>query len=98
MNLTAFLNVSSLLLGLLAWGVPFLAVAHRSRFALCCIGSFACCGLSLLFQLFELRHRVALEDWSALLDTAPAVTLAASVLFVGVLGCNLFVLLHRTRR
>lgn len=96
--MSAMLNVGSLILGLAAWGLPFLAVKKKDQFGMCCLGSFGCCILSLLFQLFEVKNRVNLEDWSALMDTIHAVVLAAVVMIVVMVVCNLIALLHAARR
>lgn len=96
--MSAFYNFGSLMLGLVSWVFPFLAIRKKYRFGLCCLGSFGCCILSLLLQLFEMKNRVNLEDWSALMDTMHAVTLAAVVMIVVMLICNMFVLLRVTWR
>lgn len=96
--MTTVFNLGSLALGLAAWGLPFLAIGKKDRFGLCCLGSFGCCILSLLLQLFEVKNRVNLEDWSALMDTMHAVTLAAVVMIVVMVVCNLFALLRAARR
>ncbi len=92
------LNIGSLLLGLAAWGLPFASLGNRDRFAFCCLGSFGCCILSLLFQLLEVKRRVELTDWSALMDTMHAVVLAAVVMVVVMMVCNLSALLRTARR
>ena len=91
-------NIASLILGVAAWGLPFLAVKKKDQFGMCCLGSFGCCILSLLFQLFEVKNRVDLSDWSALMDTMHAVVLAAVVLVVVMVVCNLFALLRAAQR
>ena len=85
-------NIGSLVLGLAAWILPLLAVGKSYRFALCCVGSLSCCAVSLLMQLLEIKRRVHLSDWSALLDTMDAVVLAAVVLICGVIVTNLLAL------
>lgn len=92
------LNVGSLILGLAAWSLPFLAVKKKDQFGLCCLGSFGCCILSLLLQLLEINRRVDLTDWSALMDTMHAVVLAAVVMVVVMVVCNLSALLRTARR
>ena len=92
------LNIGSLILGFAAWLLPLLAIGKRDRFSFCCLGSFGCCILSLLLQLFEAKRRVVLEDWSALMDTMHAVTLAAVFMVAVMLVSNLFVLLRSARR
>lgn len=81
-------NIGSLILGLAAWGLPLLAIGKKYRFALCCIGSLSCCVTSLLLQLLEVKRRVALSDWSALMDTMNAVILAVVVLICGMVAIN----------
>ena len=96
--MSVFFNLGSLMLGLAAWGLPFLAIGKKDRFSICCLGSFGCCILSLLLQLFEVKNRVNLEDWSALMDTMHAVVLAAVVMIVVMVVCNLIALLRTARR
>ncbi len=96
--MSAIFNLGSLILGLAAWGLPFLAIGKKDRFSICCLGSFGCCILSLMLQLFEVKNRVNLEDWSALMDTMHAVVLAAVGMVVVMLVCNLIALLHTARR
>lgn len=81
-------NIGSLILGLAAWGIPLFAIGKKYRFALCCVGSLSCCAVSLMLQLLEIKRRVDLSDWSALMDTMGAVVLAAVVLIAGVLVIN----------
>ncbi len=92
------LNIGSLILGFAAWGLPFASLGKRDRFAFCCLGSFGCCIASLLFQLLEVKRRVDLTDWSALMDTMHAVILAAVVMVVVMMVCNLIALLRTARR
>ena len=96
--MSAIFNLGSLILGLAAWGLPFLAIGKKDRFSICCLGSFGCCILSLMLQLFEVKNRVNLEDWSALMDTVHAVVLAAVGMVVVMVVCNLIALLHTARR
>lgn len=93
-------NIGSLILGLAAWVIPLLALGKKDRFVLCCIGSLSCCSVSLLLQLLEIRRRVELSDWSALMDTTDAVVLAAVLLICGLFAINCIALfgVHRTKR
>lgn len=85
-------NLGSLVLGLTAWGIPLCAIGRKYRFGICCIGSLSCCVLSFLLQLLEVRNRVRLSDWSALMDTIDAVVAAAVIMVVVTLISNVFVL------
>ena len=96
--MSALFNLGSLLLGLAAWALPFLAIGRKERFFFCCLGSFSCCIASLLLQLMEVQHRVRIEDWSALMDTINAVVMAAVVMVAVTVACSLFALLRAARR
>ena len=87
-----------MILGLIAWMLPLFALGKKYRFALCCIGSIGCCAVSLLFQLLEVKNRVGLEDWSALMDTIHGVALAAVVMLVVALISNLVALFCPVKR
>lgn len=85
-------NVLSLALGILTLGFSIHSI--RVRFCpTCCILSFTCCCGALLGQLLEVRRRVEISDWSALMDTMDAVIFAAVVLFVLTVLLNLLALL-----
>ena len=82
--ITPLLNVSSLLLGLAAWGFG-IAALRRGKISLT---SFALCLTALVFQFAELTHRAQIGDVSAIFDTVGAVTLAAAVLSAGTVLLN----------
>ena len=82
--ITPLLNVSSLLLGLAAWGFAIDALRRRKI----SLTSFALCLLALVFQFAELTHRAQIGDVIAILDTVQAVTMAAAVLSAGTLFFN----------
>ena len=82
--ITPILNVSSLLLGLTAWGFA-IAGLKRRRMSLT---SFALCLTALVFQFAELTHRAQIGDVIAILDTVQAVTMASAVLSAGTLFLN----------
>ena len=82
--ITPILNVSSLLLGLTAWGFG-IAALRRGKISLT---SFALCLTALVLQFMELTHRARIGDVSAILDTVGAVTLAATVLSAGTMLLN----------
>lgn len=82
--ITPLLNVSSLLLGLAAWGFGIAALRRRKI----SLTSFALCLLALVLQFAELTHRAQIGDVIAILDTVQAVTMAAAVLSAGTLFLN----------
>lgn len=73
MLISTILSLGSLLLGLIAWIVPFLAMKQprknpfKNYFFV--IVSFSACIGALCLQLFEINNRVQTKDWSALMDT-----------------------------
>lgn len=92
MSIVIVCNLGSLILGLVAWGIPLCAIGRKYRWGICCIASLSCCALSLFLQLVEVKHRVGLNDWSALMDTIDAVVLAAAVMIGGMLISNILAL------
>ena len=82
--ISGVLNLSSLLLGLAAWGFGLSALL-KGRMSLT---SFVLCLLALLLQLAELPHRAAMGDTAAILDTVCAVFLAAATLSAGTVLLN----------
>jgi len=93
----SFLNLGSLILGLVAWILPGINLSrfekhdNKKWFALS-IMSFSACAISLCFQIFYINHKVNVEDWSALMDTMGAVVLASTVLLIVTIILNLVTL------
>lgn len=98
MSLSVFHNIASLVLGLAAWAVP-IAVIARAKTKGCgfSIVSFSACALSLVFQIFEIRNRTHLEDWSAIMDTIDTLSWVVVVLFTMTVVLNI-VAYHRISR
>lgn len=82
--ISGVLNLSSLGLGLMAWGFGMNALRKR-RMSLM---SFVLCLLALILQFAELTHRATMGDTSAILDTICAITLAAVTLAAGTVFLN----------
>lgn len=81
-------NLLSLLLGLVSWGLGLGAI-FKPGLRWLSPASFLACGVSLLLQLAEVRRRVGLQDWAALVDTMDAVLLAAGILLTVTALLNL---------
>ena len=95
--MSGLLNLGSLLLGLIAWIVPILAMKYPIKNAVknCSyfiIISFSACVASLCLQLFEINHRVQIHDWSALMDTTGTLIWVAVILAVITLIINVVAL------
>lgn len=72
------MNLASFILGLVSWIIPAVAIARRKNVPLG--PGMVCCAVALLLQLMEVRNRVNLNDWAALMDTIGAVVFAALVM------------------
>ncbi len=90
-------NLFSILLGLLALGIPLVGMGLfdrsqvKHRFG-CSVLSFACCLAAVVFQLCEVHRRVGLQDWSALEDTISVLVTPSAVLSIVVVILNLIAL------
>ncbi|WP_318241040.1 hypothetical protein [Ureibacillus galli] len=88
-----FLNIGSLLLGLIAWILPIINLMRNEKpenknWVVLSVISLSACAISLSFQIFYNYHLVKIEDWSALMDTTRAVVIATVVLLVFTLILN----------
>lgn len=96
MLISTLLSLGSLLLGLIAWIVPFLVMKKPGKDAVknfsFIIVSFSACVAALCLQLFEINHRVQIQDWSALMDTMGTLLWVAVILAVVTFILNIMVL------
>ncbi|MFC0523691.1 hypothetical protein ACFFGV_08840 [Pontibacillus salicampi] len=84
-----YVNISSLILGLIAWILPVYAMmSHQNKRAMLSIVSISLCGVSLFLQLVHQYYLVRLEDWGALADTIGAVVFAAAALLLITIALN----------
>lgn len=82
-----WLNLASLVLGLIAWILPVVNLTRENKsenknWVVLAIVSISACSISLCFQIFEIYYRVTVEDWGALLDTMYAVAFASATLLL----------------
>ena len=88
-----WLNLGSLVLGLIAWILPLVNLmrlnkaGRRGSVVLSAI-SFSACAVSLCMQIFYTNHLVKIEDWSALADTSSAAASAATLLLTVTIILN----------
>lgn len=94
--MSSLLNLGSMLLGLTAWIVPFLAMKQYEKDGVktfrCIVISFSACIAALCLQFFEINHRVQIQDWSAIMDTIGALKWVALILAVITIILNIMVL------
>ena len=92
-----WLNLGSLVLGLIAWILPVVNLAkhnkadHRNWVAFS-VASVSACAISLCMQIFYQNYLVKIEDWSALMDTSSAVALVSTVLVAVTIVLNMITL------
>lgn len=92
-----WLNLGSLVLGLVAWILPVVNLMQRNKadhrnWVFLSVASVSACAVSLCMQIFYTAHLVKIEDWSALMDTSQAVALVATLLLAGTIILNAIIL------
>lgn len=89
-----WLNVGSLVLGLVAWILPVVSLmryekrGHRNWISLSILSMIACT-ISLWFQIVYNHHLVEIEDWSALMDTTGSLIKVSAVLIIVTILFNI---------
>ncbi|MCH7321590.1 hypothetical protein LZ480_06750 [Solibacillus sp. MA9] len=82
-----WLNIGSLLLGLIAWILPVIYLMRNKKhehknWGVLSVISVSACAMAISFQIFYNYHLVIIKDWTALMDTTRAVVIATAVLLV----------------
>ncbi|WP_243120522.1 hypothetical protein [Pelotomaculum sp. FP] len=98
-----WLNLGSLVLGLIAWILPVVNLvrhnkADRRNWVVFSVASVSTCAISLCMQIFYTDHLVKIEDWSALMDTSHAVALVATLLLAVTIILNVITLVVYYRK
>jgi hypothetical protein len=88
-----WLNIGSLVLGLIAWLLPVVNLLRdkkqeNKKWVVLSFVSISACAISICFQIFYNYHLVKIEDWSALMDTIGAVAFASTVLIIVTILLN----------
>lgn len=85
----AYLNILSLVMGLLAWGLPMGNLFMRNaKRGLLSVLSFTACTVALYGQILYTNHLIQINDTIALLDTNDAVVFASRILIIGTIVLN----------
>ena len=98
-----WLNLGSLVLGLIAWILPVVNLVQNNKadhrnWVVFSVVSLSACATSLCMQLFYSDHLVKIEDWSALMDTSHAVALVATLLLAVTIILNVITLVVYYRK
>jgi hypothetical protein len=96
--MVGLLNLGSLVLGIIAWILPVATLMqykkhHLWNRAVLSIMSISACAISLCFQMFNIKHLVEIEDWTALLDTAGTIAFVAAVLVIVTIILNVIIMI-----
>ncbi|WP_347488490.1 hypothetical protein ABDB91_14880 [Desulfoscipio sp. XC116] len=88
-----WLNLGSLVLGLIAWILPVINLVQHNKtdhrnWVIFSVASLSASAISLCMQIFYTNHLVKIEDWSALMDTSSAVAFFATLLIVVTIILN----------
>lgn len=98
-----WLNIGSLVLGIIAWVLPVVNLLRdkkqeNKKWVVLSFISISACAISVCFQIFYTYHLVKIEDWSALMDTIGAVAFASAVLIIVTIFLNALIFtLNRER-
>lgn len=96
-----WLNLGSLVLGLVAWILPIINLVKRNKnekWALYSIVSVSACVISLFFQIVYNDHLVRIGDWTALMDTSGAVVWLSLILTVVTILLNIITIVIYNKR
>jgi cytochrome c oxidase subunit 4 len=88
-----FLNLGSLLLGLVAWFLPIISLARRKKaknqnWIIYSMSSVSVCAISLYMQILYQNHLANIGDWSAISDILPGLVFVSSLLLATTIVLN----------
>ncbi|MGL4374231.1 MAG: hypothetical protein ACRCS6_10630 [Turicibacter sp.] len=91
----ALFNISSVVLGLIAWGLPIYNLmsdkkSNSKNWSMLSILSLSSCATAICFQLISINEWVNISDWTALLDTMNAVIFVSIFLLMTTIILNVF--------
>lgn len=86
-----WLNIGSLVLGLIAWMLPLLNLTSKEitpKWTLFAMGSLSACGTSIFLQLYYQAYLAEISDWGAITDTIPTIVSVAGFLLISTILLN----------
>ncbi|WP_414839577.1 hypothetical protein [Carnobacterium sp. TMP28] len=88
-----WLNIGSLVLGLIAWIIPIVSIMQRNKKAtnhsIMILLSMGACAIALWFQLSYSNYLVEINDLTALMDTIGTLNWVAAILLIVTIGLNI---------
>ena len=90
-HISTFLGIGSIAFGIISWILAIFAIKASKAINAYekTTGSFFCCIVSLVFQLYEVHNRVCSGDYTAIGDTIQAVLFASVVLIFITVTLNI---------
>ena len=95
--MSAVHNLSALSLGLIAWLIGFCLIFGKKHHPWLLLLSFAAMGSAMVIEYYELRHRIALGDLSAIMDIYPTMAWVTLVLLVVTVALNAIALVRNQK-
>lgn len=92
-----WLNVGSLLFGIIAWVVPIIGLVRKNKlfYSLISMGS---CAASICAEVFYINHLVNKNDWSALMDITETLAKVCVFLLIVTIVLNTLLLANHSRK
>lgn len=92
-----WLNVGSLILGLIALALPIVNLSREKKegnkaWVILSVISLSACAISICFQTLYTSYLVNIQDWSALLDTQKTVAIVSGLLLIVTIILNVLTL------
>ena len=92
-----FLNLGSLLFGLIAWILPVINLVKKNKsenknWIIFSLSSVSACAISLCMQILYINHLVKIDDFTALMDTSDFIAFVSLILFVVTIVLNIITL------
>lgn len=99
----SWLNLGSLVLGLIAWILPIVNLVRHNKdknksWALLAVASMSACVIALWLQLVYNSHLVKIEDWSAIMDISEGLVRVSFILAVVTLVLNAITVMIYTKK
>jgi cytochrome c oxidase subunit 4 len=98
-----WLNVGSIMLGLIAWILPIINLVRPNKdknksWTLLSMVSISACVIALWFQILYNNHLVNVEDWSAIMDISEGITRISFILAIITLVLNAITVMVYTKK
>ncbi|MDU9694187.1 hypothetical protein O0Q50_23665 [Priestia aryabhattai] len=89
----SWLNIGSLVFGLISWALPIVNLTINKKqiylnWAFFSFISISACAISICLQIFYQNYLVRIEDWPAIMDTMGSVAFISTALLIVTISLN----------